>query len=769
MFTKTQLYQAIENNDAELVRSLIVDGASLEEPDEVHGPPLYSAIVDEKLDIVGLLLELGADPNGPDSGEWDSPLSEAASRRDIEAVRLLLDAGADPNLIRNDDIPLMSAVCENDLRITKLLIDAGADVYLTNRHGVNAIGEIDGCSDVMAKLLRTAAAKPNGNASLMDVVRVGGNSKVSQLVAKASLNEQVEAAAEAIKMGHTDDLAALLEAGVDPNGRFGKDSIHLLHLAIFNDSKDCCRHLIDAGADLEKTSDIFLHKNMTALMLAVAEKSGPLVKMMLAAGADVMAKNPAGDTPLSLARKSGRKQILKWIEAAVTQVSANFAIEDVNLHDAVRSGDIPTVEQLIDAGEEVNQADTTGRTPLMHAIQHSDAKMLTCLLNRGADPSLPWPKKHQCTWSEVVQQRAATKMAEALVDHVDDPADLCRAIYPGDQADCAVWMNLCRLEKKGVGDIARQLIRRGMDVNQRFSNGLTPLMVVASHANAKTVELVQILLEAGADPTAESKPNLAREAERKAVYEEMAARGGILGVTSKPKPHQPMTALDFAREGSRKVYRTLVELLGSENVATDRYDTADVTIKGFQEAAATPSFVELLAQVTERLGKPRAWRRREGVMQYRVKLKNLVDETTVEHDDELRRLEQSQELARQQGATLIYRELPADARHEVRALLVPTTDWAAIVRMCGTNGANYGLSTRDIVNRLAEIGERYPFEIQGCSHDFVAVRFSPLEDYESLDQTLLDFCPDLSDGTPDDRFETAEFYESDRRCFLWWD
>lgn len=230
-----------------------------------------------------------------------------------------------------------------------------------------------------------------------------------------------------------------------------------------------------------------------------------------------------------------------------------------------------------------------------------------------------------------------------------------------------------------------------------------------------------------------------------------------------------MTALDYARGGSRKVYKTLAELLGKED-GTDHFDTTDATLKRLSEAAETPAFSDLVNQLAERLdSEPRPWKRRKGVTQFRVKLKTIGSEVSEGQEDELQHLEALQELARQHGATLVYQEIPIDARHEVRALLVPTVDWAAIVRMCGTNGANYGLSTRDVVNRLAKIGELYPFEIQGCGHDFVAIRFSPMDDFKSLDKALLELCPDLSDGPGEDRSGKDEFYQNDRRCFLWWD
>ena len=124
----------------------------------------------------------------------------------------------------------------------------------------------------------------------------------------------------------------------------------------------------------------------------------------------------------------------------------------------------------------------------------------------------------------------------------------------------------------------------------------------------------------------------------------------------------------------------------------------------------------------------------------------------------------------QRQACLVYVDLPGDARNITRLLLAPTTSWIAMLRMCGTNAANYGLSTRDIVAWLLETGKQHPFELQGCGQDFVAIRFTePIREYEALHAAVRSFCPGLSDDPPDNSGELEEFYTYDRRCFFWWD
>ena len=762
--------QAVMAGDMEAVRKLVTAGESIEEPDEVHGTPLIAAILDEQHEIVRLLLELGANPNGPDHSDWDTPLTTAAMNRDVEAVQLLLGHGADPNHIHNDGIPLMMAVGDNDLKIAKLLLEAGADVFLSNRHGANTIGELEECSKSMMTLVRSAATEPNENASLLDAVRVGVANQASLLAIKATSNEKVEAAAEAIKLGQVESLKQLVESGVEPNGRFGESEVLLLHLAIFNGDRDCTSALLEAGADPNLTCEIFLHSDVTALMLAVVEKNAPIARLLLAAGCDIQYKNAAGESALSLARQSGGKRMIKLIESAVDADEQHELTVDVDLFDAAREGRGKVAEQLLANGADPNAADANGKTPWMIAIEHSDANILSLLLANGADLTLPWPRGY-CTWGEVVQRRSAVPMVELLLGHVKDPRDFCRSAYPGDAASYGLWFHLCGLKQKGVDRVAELLLERGLDPNERLHNGLTPLMVVAAHASVKTLGLLSVLLNAGADPTVTSLPDLSREQQRQAVLDEMESRGLDVSAQRVMRKHKPMVASDFAKNNSsRKVYPALLALIGDETIEPEAYDQAGRWLKQLVPHSESESFKLLAKEISTTLDhRPRRWSRRKGVLQMRAKLRQLSPTDSKEDTDELQGLESLQDLARNHASTLVYCDIPSDARHEVSVLLFPSAEWSAVVRSCGTSAPNYGLTNRDIVNRLAEIHAEFPFLVQGCGRDFVALRFEPITAFERLEKLLVELCPELADDTATDSGDATEHYQNDGRCFLWWD
>jgi len=59
------------------------------------GTALHSAVSRMRSDIVGSLVDAGADPNVRQSAGW-TPLHSAAANGDLPSLELLLDAGADP-------------------------------------------------------------------------------------------------------------------------------------------------------------------------------------------------------------------------------------------------------------------------------------------------------------------------------------------------------------------------------------------------------------------------------------------------------------------------------------------------------------------------------------------------------------------------------------------------------------------------------------------------------------------------------------------------
>jgi ankyrin repeat protein/uncharacterized glyoxalase superfamily protein PhnB len=93
-------FEACTRGDADAIRGLLARDPGLvraANPAAPHGgwTGLHTAAQRAHLDVVRLLLELGADPNAREAGDNTYPLHWAAANRCLDAVRLLLDAGGD--------------------------------------------------------------------------------------------------------------------------------------------------------------------------------------------------------------------------------------------------------------------------------------------------------------------------------------------------------------------------------------------------------------------------------------------------------------------------------------------------------------------------------------------------------------------------------------------------------------------------------------------------------------------------------------------------
>ena len=142
------LITAISYNKMDIVNMLLELGASTEIQNPRGETPLYIACSSNKINInmVKLLLRYGAEINKIIRFGGDTVLKSAISFENIEIVKLLLDNGADPNL--GDDknnSPLHNAASSHSFdeginaEIIKLLLQYGADINSTNVVGITPL------------------------------------------------------------------------------------------------------------------------------------------------------------------------------------------------------------------------------------------------------------------------------------------------------------------------------------------------------------------------------------------------------------------------------------------------------------------------------------------------------------------------------------------------------------------------------------------------------------------------------------------------------
>ena len=258
-----------------------------------------------------------------------TPLMYAALYGDSAMVRLLLTRGSDPNS-RNDAGATALMWALDDPEKTRLLLDAGADANAASDTGrkplliaANRFGSVD-----VARLLLDHGADPSA--------RQAGT---------------VTVLSEAAGAGDEATLQLLLDRGADLKGagffpfywaeRLGcLPCAGLLHrfiapatlnvVLVFlapprSDGRGIVR-LVDRGANVNAT-DL---EGRSVLMLAASSDALLVDEMnaLIAHGADVNAKSPAGDTALGFAKLRGRTAVVDLLlKAGVADLPATPAPE----------------------------------------------------------------------------------------------------------------------------------------------------------------------------------------------------------------------------------------------------------------------------------------------------------------------------------------------------------------------------------------------------------------------------------------------------------
>ncbi|KAI9328895.1 ankyrin repeat-containing domain protein [Zopfochytrium polystomum] len=379
--------------NAATILSLLLDkgGGDPNVLDEFGSPPLLTAIVEDGVPVacVRLLLERGAKPdivtNDPETPH--TPLMAAVREKNAEVVRLLLQHGADPNGITppgaNRDsffIPLLLASgAAADTDVVTALLDAGADVYAADPDGLSPLHVAaattnptfpDGraCADVL-RLLLARGADPNKTR----------NGKVGTPLMMACIT------------GDEATVETLLDAGADVNAAPPPNRESALLVACMAGKPDITRLLLARGANprAESTGKNGWQK-VTPLHGAAEGGNRDVVKLLLAApggGVDIDAVTTAPFTPLTLAIQLGN------FDCALELLDAGASVDLLHpIFCAVaRGGDggvLPVVEALVDRKCALAVYGPEGHTPLTLAIAMRSAAVVRVLLERGkVDPN----------------------------------------------------------------------------------------------------------------------------------------------------------------------------------------------------------------------------------------------------------------------------------------------------------------------------------------------------------------------------------------------
>ena len=394
----TALHWAVERDDIEMAELLIEGGARVGARTREGVTPLQLAATNGSAAMIGRLIRAGADPNAPFTAAGDTALMMASRTGKADAVRVLLEGGARVNAAETwgGTTPLMWAVAERHAAAARLLIEAGADVNAQSRYVAAANGRgFEGRTPIASR----TDSKPEEFAS-------------------GWLTPLMFAARE----GDVDLAKTLVDAGAEVNASAG-DGKTSLALAIFNGNYDVASFLVDHNADVNK-ADV---QRFTPLFWAVDRRNMetapnfpwmvtvdpmPLIHKLLDAGANPNAlvnNTPRGRmregsprivfaTALMRAAFAADLELVKLLlergadptivsRDGETMVSAAAGLAFIHGYHRGKSPEerLQVVKLFVQLGNDVNQPDDYGITPLMAAANDGNIGVIQYLIEVGAD------------------------------------------------------------------------------------------------------------------------------------------------------------------------------------------------------------------------------------------------------------------------------------------------------------------------------------------------------------------------------------------------
>jgi uncharacterized protein len=396
----TALHWAVEHDDLELVDLLLRAGARVTVRTREGVTPLQLAAINGSARMIDRLIKAGADPKAPLSGSNDTALMMASRTGRTDALRVLLEAGSEVNAKESwgGTTALMWAASGGNADAARMLIAAGADVNARSAYVAAANGRgFEGRTPNTARTETKVEEFASGWLTPLMLAARDGNLEMARI---------------------------LVEAGADVNAGAG-DGKTALAIAIFNGNYDVASFLVARKADVNKADA----QRFTPLFWAVDRRNMetapnfpwmvtadpmPLIRAMLDAGANPNAL--VNNTPRARMREGSPRivfatALMRAAFAADLELVALLLERGADPRVVSRDGEtmvsaasglafihgyhrgkpaaerLQVVKRFVELGNDVNQADDYGITPLMAAANFGDVPIIQYLIDVGADLS----------------------------------------------------------------------------------------------------------------------------------------------------------------------------------------------------------------------------------------------------------------------------------------------------------------------------------------------------------------------------------------------
>jgi ankyrin repeat protein len=377
-----RIHECARDGNLEGVREELRKGVPVESRDERDYTPLgyaaQSAQADEEM--LRLLIESGADINGPVAKGERSPLDLAACSGSFAKVKFLLDAGADINRVSPEGYTALTHVAYALSRhgslvpMVDFLLKGGAVIDCESDYGESPLSVASRLErfDLVAHLLQAGAdPSPLRWTPLMKAVAIGSCDDVAWSLNGPHGLEETDRFSRtplhlATVVGDIQKADMLRDMGANVNERDRSGETPLM-MAAQNGKSGILRWLVDQGADVEAVDD----QGNTALIFAARSGETECVRLLLEAGAERIRRNSYGQTAKSLAANEPIIRLLTQAGEDLTDISADMKRTLLGLA-ATRSIDASKAEFQVGRARRFGRANPEVMTvPFWDAMIHA--------------------------------------------------------------------------------------------------------------------------------------------------------------------------------------------------------------------------------------------------------------------------------------------------------------------------------------------------------------------------------------------------------------
>jgi len=282
----------------------------------------------------------------------------------------------------------------------------------------------------------------------------------------------------------------LLNAGANPNSAIATGETPLMTCA-GTGSADAVRNLIARGAAVNAAE---LSQGQTALMWAAAEHHPDVVKLLVDHGADTQARTKRGFSALHFAARVGDVECARILLAAGTDINIRSQPASPEKPGPAAAGNYTGGGGRV-GGPSYEATVSAGSTPLLVATFRAHVPLALYFLEQGADPNAGDAGITPLHWAVGTWESGEANPVFGFTDAMSGIPDRRQKLQ-----------------------LVKALLARGanpnLPVTQRLPGfagghtdviGATPFLLASAAAD---IEMMRLLLEAGADPKLRTKSNM---------------------------------------------------------------------------------------------------------------------------------------------------------------------------------------------------------------------------------------------------------------------